>query len=319
MNLTTNTKLGLFVLSGITVLILGLYYIGSKRNIFRSTIKVSAIFTNVDGLLTGHNVRFNGINVGTISKVISTSDTLVKVEFTIDREYTRYISKNAIASLGSDGLLGDKLINITGVFKGKKIEAGDVLQTLNSVQFGNVMRTFSSSNENIRDASFDVKEIMYKLNHNRSLWSLFEDTVISGELKQFSRKIKLAGIKSELAAENLSHITGKILNGKGSFNEIIGNEDMASDMKNALLRLHQASDSIVSVSKTVTTIATKINSGEGTLGALLNDTILAGNLLEGVSNLKEAAGGFKENMDAAKESWPFKKHFRKLNKKNKIH
>ena len=83
-------KLGAFVLMGTLFLILGLYFIGSKKNIFRSTISISASFNNVGGLMPGNNVRFNGINVGTVSKVYAISDTAIKVEFTIEESYEIY-------------------------------------------------------------------------------------------------------------------------------------------------------------------------------------------------------------------------------------
>jgi phospholipid/cholesterol/gamma-HCH transport system substrate-binding protein len=81
---TNKIKLGIFVLSAVALLLLGLFYIGNNKNIFHSNINVSANFKNVGGLMTGNNVRFNGINVGTISKVYAIADTLIKVEFTID-------------------------------------------------------------------------------------------------------------------------------------------------------------------------------------------------------------------------------------------
>ncbi|MGZ6523194.1 MAG: MlaD family protein, partial [Bacteroidia bacterium] len=82
--LINKAKLGAFVLIATTFLILGLYYIGSKKNIFHSTIKVSSDFNNVGGLMPGNNVRFNGINVGTVTKVYAVADTSIKVEYTID-------------------------------------------------------------------------------------------------------------------------------------------------------------------------------------------------------------------------------------------
>src|ERR1700751_4623915 len=108
MKTSNKIKLGIFVLSGITFLILGLYYIGSNRNIFHRTINVSAVFNNVNGLLPGNNVRFNGINVGTVSTIKAAGDTSVNVGFTIEKDLTEYISENATAAIGTDGLLGNK-------------------------------------------------------------------------------------------------------------------------------------------------------------------------------------------------------------------
>src|ERR1035437_2401863 len=94
-------KLGAFVMTAIVLFILALYYIGSKKNIFHTTINVSATFNNVNGLLSGNNVRFNGINVGTVSKVYAIADTIIKVEFTIDEDVTQYITMDAIISIGT--------------------------------------------------------------------------------------------------------------------------------------------------------------------------------------------------------------------------
>ena len=110
--MSNKIKLGAFVLAGVAALLFGLFFIGSQKNIFSSTISVSADFNNVGGLMPGNNVRFNGINVGTVSKVFPISDSLVKVNFTIDEKLKQYITQNDVASIGTDGMLGNKLVNI---------------------------------------------------------------------------------------------------------------------------------------------------------------------------------------------------------------
>ena len=68
-------RLGMFVLGGTLVLAVALYLLGSKRNLFSSTITVEATFHQVSGLRPGNNVRYMGINVGTVEKIIIASDT----------------------------------------------------------------------------------------------------------------------------------------------------------------------------------------------------------------------------------------------------
>jgi phospholipid/cholesterol/gamma-HCH transport system substrate-binding protein len=62
-------RLGGFVLTALSLLIVALYYIGSKKNIFRPVINISAEFNNTEGLIPGNNVRFNGIDAGTVSRI----------------------------------------------------------------------------------------------------------------------------------------------------------------------------------------------------------------------------------------------------------
>ncbi len=110
-----NTKLGLFVLAGVLFLILTLYMIGKNRNLFGSTFTMKAVLSNVNGLVAGNNVRFKGIDVGTVKNITLLNDSSIYVTLTIDNEMKPYIKQNAMASIGTDGLMGNKLVNINSV------------------------------------------------------------------------------------------------------------------------------------------------------------------------------------------------------------
>src|SRR4051812_30930615 len=111
--LVRNIRLGSFVMAGLLLLIGALYMVGSKRNLFTSTIKVNVTFRNVNGLVIGNNVRFSGIDVGTVSQIEILSDTIIHVELVIDKNVAKFISSSSIASVGTDGLMGNKLVNIS--------------------------------------------------------------------------------------------------------------------------------------------------------------------------------------------------------------
>ena len=76
-------KLGLFVLAGTAVLILALYIMGSRKDLFSRSMTVSADFTEVGGLREGNNVRYAGINVGIVETVEILNDTTVRVYLAI--------------------------------------------------------------------------------------------------------------------------------------------------------------------------------------------------------------------------------------------
>ena len=115
MEKTTSQKirLGLFVILGLVIFILAVYYIGNKRQMFGKTEHLTAIFTNVSGLKLGNNVRYSGINVGTIDNITITSDTTVQVEFIVQKEVQKFVRKDSRAGIGSEGLMGDKVLIIT--------------------------------------------------------------------------------------------------------------------------------------------------------------------------------------------------------------
>src|SRR5690349_3412806 len=126
-----NTKLGLFVLLGLAFLIFSLYMIGRNRNMFGSTFTLKANFHNTNGLLVGNNVRYSGIDVGTVTRIRIVSDTSVLVTMIIDKSVKRFIKQNSIATIGTEGLMGNKLININGQSdKANPVEDGSMIETL---------------------------------------------------------------------------------------------------------------------------------------------------------------------------------------------
>ena len=155
-----NTKLGLLVAIGTLFLIVAMYLIGDKQNLFGDTFKISADFNNVNGLTEGNNVRFGGINVGTIESVKITSDTTIRVVMLIEKESQDFIKKNSLASVGTDGLMGNKLININSVsFPSESVQEGDVIGTLRPIETDEMIRTLNRTNEDIAVIVHNLKHI----------------------------------------------------------------------------------------------------------------------------------------------------------------
>src|SRR5438105_1796454 len=103
---------GLFVIAGLVLFTLAIYMLGKQRNIFGASFRLNCIFKNVSGLQVGNNVRFAGINVGTVENISILSDTTVRVKMVIDKNVKKYIKRDAQAIIGSEGLMGDKIVNI---------------------------------------------------------------------------------------------------------------------------------------------------------------------------------------------------------------
>ena len=181
---TKKIRLGAFVLTATICLILGLYFIGSKRNIFNSKINVSALFSDINGLIPGNNVQFNGINVGTVSKVEAISDTAIRVRFTIQKDMVEFITQNAIASIGTEGLLGNKLVNISPDKKGGlPLIEGVVMKSANPVNTDRALKKLLVTNDNLSLISESLKLVTLKFNAPGSPISLLSDTGIALNIK----------------------------------------------------------------------------------------------------------------------------------------
>src|SRR6186997_2965026 len=106
-------RLGLFVAIGLALFVGAVFIIGKQKNMFNPVFRLTTTFFNVSGLQVGNNVRFSGINVGTVDKINIISDSTVMVEMLIRKEVNQFIKSDCEVTIGSEGLIGDKLIIIT--------------------------------------------------------------------------------------------------------------------------------------------------------------------------------------------------------------
>lgn len=216
-------KLGIFVTIGVALFIFGIYFIGDKSQLFSRTFRISGVFKNVSGLQAGNNVRFAGINVGIVENIDIITDSSVRVEMLIEEDTRRFIKTDAKASIGSDGLMGNKIVIIApgpGTGNAQVIKDNGVIQTSIPVGIDDILAKVQTTTTNVAKMS-----------------------------------------------EDLSVITGNIRNGKG------------------------------------------------TIGKLFMDSAFAENIDQALVNVKEGAGAFNQNMDAAKHSFLLRGVFKKRGEK----
>ncbi len=311
-----NVRLGIFVLAGTVFIITALYFIGNKQNLFGSTLRISAEFYNVNGLMKGNNVRFAGIDVGTVESVKIVNDTAVNVVMVIEQEPSKFIKKNAVASVGTDGLMGNKLVNINSVKEeAASVEEGDVLVTVRPIEMDEMIRTLNVTNNNVKDITTNLRHITEKINSKNSLWSLLMDTVLSENVKSAIVNVKLMSNQGLLITGNIKSVIDGIKNGNGSLGALITDTAISGKINQIVLKLDKFSDSTAVVTGNISQIVRQMQKGKGTVGVLLNDTMLVHNLNLSVENAKSGTKGFDDNMEALKHTWPFKKYFRKQAKK----
>ena len=314
-----NIILGFFVLLGLSLFIAGIFLIGAKNEMFRKTFPITAKFANTNGLKEGSNVRYNGVKVGIVKTVTLINDTLVQVNMQIEESKRKFILKNAIASIASDGLMGDKLINITtGQADAPQVQNNDVLAVRNPLITDQVLQTLSQSNDNIREITENLKTLTADINSkNGPVQLLYKDTLMAKNLKQsFSN---LDGITEKVlkASSSLQQVTSQIQNGNGVLNEIINDTTLANNLSYTLGTLKKTVDKLNIVSRDLSLTVQRANSGNGAINMLLTDTAFSADIQKSMQNIKSASKGLDENMEALKHNFLMRGYFRKQAKKNK--
>jgi phospholipid/cholesterol/gamma-HCH transport system substrate-binding protein len=310
-----NIRVGAFVLAGTVLLIFSLYLIGAKQNLFGSTFELKSQFKNVNGLMPGNNVRFTGIDIGTVKSVEIINDSTVDVTMVIEDKVQAFIKKNATAMVGTDGLMGNKLINISSSNEAaESVEDGDFLVSKSPLGTDDMMRTLNITNENVKDITIDLKNIVHRLNSPNTLWSILMDTIVAENVKQAIVNIKVTGERTAIITGDLSRIVKHIKDGKGSIGALIADTSFAVKLNQSIVNIKLITDSLALVTGDMHYITSKVKKGEGGIGTVLMDTTFVNNLNESMKNIKSGTKNFDEDMEALKHNILLRNYFKKKEK-----
>jgi phospholipid/cholesterol/gamma-HCH transport system substrate-binding protein len=317
-----NAKLGVFVLGGLLFLVILLYMIGKNRNLFGNTYVLKVRFENIQGLVAGNNVRFSGIQAGTVKKVKIMSDTVIEVTMIIETKMKSIIRKNAVASIGTDGLVGNKVINIVPARQPAALaEEGDILVAKKAVSTDEMLQTLYKTNNDAAVIAENLKTTVLGINNSSALWSLLNDKSIPQDVKVAVANIRSAIGKAGIMVDNLNGIVADVKSGKGSAGAILTDTSFAKNLNEAILKIKTVGDEAdalaVEISEVVTSIQQDINTGKGTANALLKDSVLTMKLNASLENIQKGTDGFNQNMEALKHNFLLRGYFRKLEKLKK--
>ena len=225
-------KLGMFVVIGLVLFVVAIYLVGKQKNLFGSTFNLKAQFKTVSGLKIGNNVRFSGINVGTVDDIQLLTDTSVIVGLVLKKEMQKFIKKDARASIGSDGLMGDKVLTISpGTTSKLPVNDNDVISTKSAIEMEDVMSSVKTSVDNAGVITAQLAQFSYKMNNNNgALSKLMTDEAFSGSLK--STLINLQTSSSEFAK-----FTAKMNDGKGALSKLVSDEKFGKTLDSTMSNL----------------------------------------------------------------------------------
>lgn len=315
----SNLKLGTFVLAGFAFLVLLLFMLGKNQNIFGNTYELKASFDNVQGLLAGNNVRYAGIQVGTVKKIKIINDTLMEITMNIEKKMLPVIRKNAIVSVGTEGLVGNKVVNIVPDGKPSPFAVeGDVLVSHKAFDTDEMMHTLSNTNHDISAIAAELRITVERINQSKSLWTIIDDKTIPEDIRFSLENIRQSTVKSLDIVNDLRAIVKEVKEGKGSAGALLKDTLYVHNLNEAILKIKSAgaeADSIArSIHQVIAELQHEIATGMGPFHALFTDSSLTKKLDTSLDNIMKGTDGFNQNMEALKHNILLRGYFKKQEK-----
>jgi phospholipid/cholesterol/gamma-HCH transport system substrate-binding protein len=255
--------------------------------------------------------------VGTVRGIEMINDTTIRVDMIIDKTIFTHIKKNAIATIGSDGLVGNMIINIIpGIGEDVSVQPGDEIRSRNRVSTDDIFNTLSKTNKNAATLSANLLKITDKMIDGKgTMGSLLNDTLLSRDLKETMRYLKITGKGASETVLKLNQLI-ESLDNKDNVIGVIKDSAVAHKLKNMVTNLDQSS---VGIDKTITNLNATIQNikdGKGAINYLSNDPKLVRKIDSTMTNINQASLRLNDNLEALKHNFLFRGYFRKLEKEN---
>lgn len=312
-------KLGAFVTFGLLIFVVAVYFIGQSQNLFAKTFRISSNFTNVNGLIPGNNVRYSGINIGTVKRIQMINDTVINVEMSLEEKMMNHIKKDAIATIGSDGLVGNMIVNIIPGDQGNgRIEQGDVIKSFTKIGTNEMLNTLNTTNENAALLTSKLLNITNEITDGKgTLGMLIKDTIMAKNLVETVNFLKLTSIEANTTIKELNHVI-KSVDLENSVAGVMFNDTVsANQLKNTIQNLEQSSKDMQLVLGNLNTSINQIKDGKGAINYLSTNEELVEQLRDIITTIDEGTDKFNENMEALKHNFLTRGYFRKLERAQK--
>ncbi len=315
-------KLGIFVLGGLVLLIVALYALGKNRNLFGTQFELKTRFRDVNGLLVGNNVRFSGIDVGSVRSVTILNDTTIEVVMNVDRKMKSFIRVNAVASLGTDGLIGNRVINIAPTDASAPfVTGGELLPSRGEVNTQQMLQTLSRTNESVAVIADELLVTIQRINNSAQLTRLLSDESLGNNLKASLLNLNRATANAALLMDNANATLLLASEGQGTLATILTDTALAAELRRTVTQLQAVENSARQLADDLDTVVGAVDrdyrDGAGPVGALLRDSLMTLRLNNSLDNVEKGTAAFNENMEALKHNFFFRGYFKKLEKKKK--
>lgn len=287
--------IAVFIIAGSALFLIAIFIIGSKQNMFTSTMRINSAFETVSGLLEGSTVRFNGISVGTVDKIDIISGNKVMVDMTIVSSVKKFIKRDSKVKVITEGLIGNKIIDISpGGENTASVNDGDWLESIKPVETEDIIKSLKETGDNASIITKDIANIVSKVDkgdgtlgqiiNNKSLYNDVDST-----MRGFATSTGIVNMVLRKIASSVDVITTEVI---------------------------PMTQKIRSITEDIAEISRKMNSSESVVGTLLTDTSFANNLKSVMrnadmttANLEQGSFSFSQNMEALKHNFLFKGYF----------
>ncbi|HUB61636.1 MAG TPA: MlaD family protein [Puia sp.] len=308
--------LGLFVVIGVGLFILAVLTVGSRQNVFARTIRARMILDDAEGLRRGDNIWLSGVKVGTVRRVGLDADNQVEVVFDVERAQFFHLYKDASGKVGSDGLIGNRIILLSGGTPATgRLAENDMIRSERTLRTEEILATLQENNKNLLAITSQVKGIAARINEGKgTIGLLINDQEMAARLRRSVGGLQKATDHTRELTQRLDAFAGRLDTGQGLVRQLTTDTTLSRELQETIAELRAASVEIGAAAVNVRTGAGALTDPRTPAGALLANDTVAADLRATASHLRTSSEKLDEDLLALQHNFLLRGFFRKKKK-----
>lgn len=316
MNIKDNKRsliVGLFALIGLVILIAGILVIGTQQNKFGKNLTVTTFFKDVKGLKVGNNVWFSGVKVGIIREVAFESVENVRVTMKIEAKDSEFIRKDVVATLGSDGLIGNAIISLVGGSSIEEpIEDNDIIKSGPSGGMDQMMGLLQDNGANLTVITKNMAALTEQLVQGQgTLGTLLNDDGLAKNMNTAATSLNNVMTNANVAVNNLVAVTQKLNSDQGLIHDLSTDTEVFASLRESAAQLQGVTQTANALMNNLNATSARLNDKDNALGVLTNDPEAANEIKQILKNLNTSTEKLDQNMEALQSNFLFRGFFKK--------
>ncbi|HEY4110196.1 MlaD family protein [Puia sp.] len=318
-NASKRLAVGIFIVLGLVILIAAVFTIGGQHKAFVKSVRVHILFDDVQGLQPGNNVWLSGMKVGTVKSIDFYHNSQVAVTLNIEKKAQPHIAADARARISTDGLIGNKIVVISGgTDNGKVIADNDSLRSEHLAGTQEMFATLQASNANLLEITGNLKTITRRLSDGEgTLGRLINDPAIADHLRSSIDHLRTAAANGETLVANLEDFSARLKQPDGLASQLATDTTVFNRIKGAVARLNQAAAEAGAFTSSLKEAGEGLNNKNSPAGTLLHDEDAGADLQRTLKNLRISSKELSDDLEAIQHNFLLRGFFRKREKEGK--
>ncbi len=305
---------GLFVSAGFMIFVAALFALGTLAEGLTSRTTVTASFGNVSGLKAGDSVWFSGVKVGLVKDVSLGTGSLVDVEMAVDSAAAERIPTDVLATLSSDGLIGNRIVVLDGGTPASAgLEEGQAVKAGKSLSAEQLMAEFQQTNNKLQSVATHLEVVTERIASGEgSVGRMLADDELYDRINGTVADLEGAARNADVLTLNAA-VFSENLNTAGQLpHDLVTDSTTHASITRSVETLEGAADDAAQM---VAEMRASAANPDTPMGVLLHDQEAGSDLGATLDNLNTSTELLAEDLEALQSNFLLRGFFKKKEKR----